>query len=247
MARAIARAVPKAAALRALPLLDLADPTALEEMGVMRLCAAAKTPFGPVASVVVARGAVPLAKHLLAGSQVRTGVAVADEDEIAAAIGAGAEEIELAFPLAAFRAGDRDGPRALIRRCRAACRRRDGANTLLKAVLETGQLSEPVLIREAAVLAIMSGADLIVTASGDFEPGTSLPGATAMVEAIAACRADRVWAGFKAAGLRTLGEAVGYLSLAERVLGAEFLGPATCRIAGPDLLGDIRAALGGRG
>ncbi len=112
-------------------------------------------------------------------------------------------------------------------------------------MLETGLLGDAATIRRAAADAIEAGADLVVTATGTREPGTTIQAATAVLDAIAASRSKRIWAGLKiAGGVGTLSEATAYLALAERRLGGEFLGPATFRLASPRLLDEALAALG---
>jgi deoxyribose-phosphate aldolase len=86
---------------------------------------------------------------------------------------------------------------------------------------------------------------MLATSSPATQPGSSLPAAKTILEAIKAARLARRWIGFKAAGgIRALAEAEPYLSLAQRMLGTEFLSPATLRLGGDDLLDDIAAALG---
>jgi deoxyribose-phosphate aldolase len=247
----------KTAAQRALPLIDL---TNLEEdaddAAIETLCARAKTPFGPVAAVCVRPRFVPLAKERLAGSTVRVAavanfpVGAPDVDaalaEVEATVAAGADEIDLVFPYAAFLAGDREVGKRMVRAARRACRGRQGGAALLKVILETGRLGDAAAIGAAAADAIDAGADFIKTSTGKTEPGATLPAAQAMLEAIRQARRRRIWSGFKAAGgIRTLAEATPYMALAERLLGAEFVGPATFRLGASRLLDDVLRAIGG--
>jgi deoxyribose-phosphate aldolase len=226
LAEGVAGARPKAAALRILPLIELSGP---EDIAI--LCAKAKTPFGPLAAVRVAPALVATAKAILAGSLVGVSTTAASVAEVAAAVAAGADEVEIADA-------------ALTRQCRIACRRPGGANASLTVNLETGRIGDAAIIRAAAAAAIDAGADRVATASGAVEPGTSLTAAQAILEAIAAARSRRIWAGIKiAGGIRTLSEAIGYLALGERLLGSEFLSPATFRFGSAELLDDLRAAL----
>jgi deoxyribose-phosphate aldolase len=247
----------KTAAQRVLPLIDLTDlDENADEAAIEKLCAKAKTPFGPVAAICVFPRFVPLCKERLAGSTVRI-AAVAnfpagapDVDaaaaETAAAIAAGADEIDLVFPYRAFLAGDRETGKRMVRAARQACRGRAGGAALLKVILETGQLGDAAAIRLAAGDAIDAGADFVKTSTGRTEPGATLQAAQAMLEAIAAARRRRIWAGFKASGgIRTLAEATPYLGLADRLLGAEFVGPATFRFGASRLLDDVLRAIGG--
>jgi deoxyribose-phosphate aldolase len=246
----------KTAARRLMPLIDIAalDDTA-GEAAIRQLCARARTAAGPVAAVCVPPRFVALAKSLLTHSAVRVATtanfphggadSAAAERETADAAASGADEIELVFPHRAFLAGDAQAGRELVRRCRQACRRSRSAAALLKVVLETGQLGDAATIRRAASDAIEAGADLVATATGTCEPGTTVQAATAVLDAIAASRGKRIWAGLKiTGGVGTLSEATAYLALAERRLGGEFLGPATLRLAAPRLLDEALAALG---
>ncbi|MDB5409622.1 MAG: deoC [Rhodospirillales bacterium] len=228
MAEGVTGANPKAAALRILPLLELAGPDEIHA-----LCRRAKTPYGPVAAVCVASRFVSLAKEILAGSLVRVATTAENAEAVAAAVAAGADEVEIAF-----------GDAAMVRQCRAACRRAGGANALLTVNIESGRIGDLSRIRTAALAAIDAGADLVATASDGVEPGATIAAAQAILEAVAASRARRIWAGIKVVGgIRTLSEAVAYLGLAERLLGSEFLSPATFRFGSAVLLDDLQAAL----
>lgn len=256
MADGIATANAKMAARRVLPLLDLSGLDEMaDEASIRGLCARARTPAGPVAAVCVLPRFVTLAKHELAHSAVRVATVANFPDGAAdpasavmqteEAIAAGADEVEIVFPYNAFLAGDARLARELVRQCRRACRRPDGNSTLLKVILETGRLGDPATIRRAATDAIEAGADLVSTSTGKREPGATLAAATAMLEAIAASRSKRIWAGIAVAGsIRTLSEATAYMALGERLIGSEFLGPATFRIGSSLLLADVLAALG---
>jgi deoxyribose-phosphate aldolase len=232
LAEGVAGANPKAAALRILPLLELRG-DASDEAGIRLLCARAKTPYGPLAAVAVAPRFVTFAKELLVGSLVRVATAAETVEDVAGMVASGADEVEIALL---------DG--TPVRQCRIACRRADGANALLTVNLESGRIGDPTRIRAAALAAIDAGADLLATASGRVEPGATPAAAQAMLEAIAAARGRRIWAGIKVAGgIRTLSEAIAYLALGERLLGSEFLGPASFRFGSAELLDDLHAAL----
>ncbi len=250
MADPIRRADSRQAALRALPLLDLTNlDESCDERAIEALCRRARTPAGPVAAVCVYSRFIAQAKGLLTHSDIRVATVAnfpagaadpkAAADETAAAVAAGADEVDVVFPYAAFLAGDAEMARKLVRACRAAARPR-----LLKVILETGKLGDTATIRRAATLAIEAGADFVKSSTGKTEPRATLPAAMAMLDAIAAARTRRLWAGLKVAGgIRTLSEATGYMALAEQKLGPEFLSPATFRIGASRLLDDILAAL----
>jgi deoxyribose-phosphate aldolase len=240
-------------AAAALALLDLAraEPV-LEEKDVALLCGRARTPFGPVASVAVPPSRVALARERLAASGARITVSPADARDaqhlaalIHEGVAAGAEEVEIAYPAALLLAGDRDGAKSIVRLARDAARPKGSPRALLKVSLEAGRLRDLVLVRQAADDAITAGADMLATSSLATQPGSRLPAAKAILEAIKTARLNRLWIGFKAAGgIRALAEAQPYMALAERMLGTEFVSPATFRLGGDELLDDLAATLG---
>ena len=66
-----------------------------------------------------------------------------------------------------------------------------------------------------------------------------------MLDAIAAARSRRIWAGLKVSGgIRALAEAAPFVALAEGRLGAEFINPGTFRIGASRLLDDALGVLG---
>jgi deoxyribose-phosphate aldolase len=239
------RDVLRRVARRVIPVLDLTDlDEGCDEAGARVLCEKARTRFGPVAAVCLWPRFVPLAKVLLAASDVRVATVAnfpsgaADPAsaarETAEAVTAGADEIDIVFP---FDAPDQ-GP-ALLRACRQAAGRK-----LLKVILETGRLGDAAAIRRAAAAAIDAGADFVKTSTGKREPGATPDAARAICEAILASRAQRRWAGLKVSGgVRSLADANTYFAIAEGMLGPEFIGPGTFRIGASKLLDVCLAAL----
>jgi deoxyribose-phosphate aldolase len=225
-------------AQRLLPLLDLTGHD-VDDTGVRRLCARARTPAGNVAAVCVPPRFVPLAKELLKGSAVPVS-ALASEDP-AALVAAGVDEIDLALPFEQLRDGDRTALAALVASARAAA----GRQLLLKVILETGLLADPARIRAAAEAAIEGGADMLVTASETAQPGASVEAAAILLKVIADRPPRHRWIGFKAAGgVRTLSDAQPYLALYDRMLGEGAASAAGFRVGGDALLNDLLLALG---
>lgn len=243
-----AAADPIAAAGRALPLLDLTD---LSDDGtaaaIKRLCAKAVTPFGHVAAVCIYARFIPVAKPLLAGGPVRIATVVnfpgGGEDteavarETAAAIEAGADEIDLVLPYRALAAGRADVAARQIARIRDVA-----AGVTLKVILETGELADPDLIRQASDLALAAGADFLKTSTGKVAVNATPEAAEIMLGAI---RASGRPAGFKAAGgIRRTADAAAYLAIADRIMGVDWARPATFRFGASGLLDDLHATLG---
>jgi deoxyribose-phosphate aldolase len=156
--------------------------------------------------------------------------------ETAAAIAAGAGEIDVVFPYREFLAGNSAGALELVRACRAAC----GARALLKVILETGQLGSADQIHRAAEMAIEGGADFLKTSTGKTEPGATLEAAAFMLDAIvdAASRGQRI--GFKVSGgIRTLAQARAYLELYESRFGSGSARPSNFRIGASALMHEL--------
>ncbi|MEX1994328.1 MAG: deoxyribose-phosphate aldolase [Steroidobacteraceae bacterium] len=151
------------------------------------------------------------------------------------AIAAGADEIDLVFPWRAYVSGDREAGPLMLQQCKASCGTRP-----LKVILETGELGDPLLIREVCGTALEAGADFVKTSTGKGRVGATLDAAQVMLE----CLCERGRGGFKAAGgVRTLTQAAAYLELADRICGAGWATAARFRIGSSALLGEARAAL----
>lgn len=248
----LAEAARRHAAARSLPLVDLTDLSdGCTGEAVDALCDRAATPFGPVAAVCLWPRHVARARHRLGPSPIRIATVVnfphggtdiaATVAETQRTIEDGADEIDLVLPYRSLLAGDRAAAAAMVAAVRVAC----PAPTLLKVILETGRLETPAAIRTAADLAIDAGADFIKTSTGKVEINATPEAAEVMLEAI---RASGRRCGFKAAGgIRTTADAGRYLSIADRLFGETWVGPATFRFGASGLLDDLLAHLGAPG
>ena len=117
-----------------------------------------------------------------------------------------------------------------MRRCKEAC-----GSKPLKAIIESGELADPLLIREICVAALDAGADFVKTSTGRSRVGATPEAAQAILE----CLRERGRGGFKAAGgIRTLEQARGYFELAERICGTGWATPARFRIGSSTLMVD---------
>lgn len=152
------------------------------------------------------------------------------------AIAAGADEIDLVFSWRAYVAGDRESGSIIVERCKEAC-----GSRILKAIIESGELGDPLLIREICLAAVDAGADFVKTSTGRSRVGATPEAAQAILE----CLRERGRGGFKASGgIRTLREARVYLELAERICGAGWATPARFRIGSSSILGETRGSAG---
>ena len=101
----------------------------------------------------------------------------------------------------------RAGPRRSRRR--SARSRTPAAAATLKAILETGELRDPALIRRAADEALAGGADFLKTSTGKVAVNATPEAAEILLEAIRASGRD---VGLKpAGGVRTTADAGAYL------------------------------------
>lgn len=241
----------RSAAARALACLDLTDlDEACDAAAVDALCRRARTPHGPVAAVCVWPRFVARCRAALVGSGIRVATVVnfpsGDEDVIAVrnmsrqAMIDGADEIDMVVPWRALVAGRPEAVAATVYEVRDAAGRRK-----LKAILETGELKDPGLIRQAADQAIAGGADFLKTSTGKVAVNATPEAAEILLAAI---RDSGRTVGLKpAGGVRTTADAAGYLELCDRMMGAGWATPSRFRIGASGLLTALLATLDGAG
>jgi deoxyribose-phosphate aldolase len=239
-------------AKRALSLLDLTDLTDdCDAAAIEKLCAQAQTPFGPTAAICIWPRFVAQARGILGPGhavKIATVVNFPSGDLVVAdvlaetrqAIADGADEIDLVIPYRDFISGDEGAVTDMVSAVKAVCT----PPVILKTILETGELKDPALIREASDLAIAAGADFIKTSTGKVSVNATLQAAEIMLNAI---KASGKPVGFKpAGGVRTVTDAGEYLALAASILGEGWATPRTFRFGASGLLGDILSVLGGQ-
>lgn len=232
-------------------ILDLMDLTNLDdactETDVDRLCARAHGPHGNVAAVCVWPRFVARAVRQLSGTGIHIATVVnfpsGDDEpaEVVALIGRcladGADEIDVVLPYKKFLDGRLDEVVVALDTIRAAVPR----TAHLKVILETGELSEPEVIRRAARLAIDHGADFIKTSTGKTKVSATTESARIMLEVIA----DSIRpVGLKpSGGIRTLRDAEQYLDLADDIMGPTWVSSETFRFGASGLLDSLEAEL----
>ena len=236
-------------AVKALTCLDLTnlDDDCTED-DIRALAARGVTPHGAVAALCVWPRFVRLAREAAAPDikiatvvAFPTGLETAEEaiDETAAAMRAGADEIDVVIPYRALMEGREERVLARVERVKRASH---GAP--VKAILETGMLGSAELTRKAADLALQGGADFLKTSTGKVPVNATLSAAETLLTAIK--ESDRPGVGFKAAGgIRTLEDAEAYLGLADEIMGEGWAGPSTFRFGASGLLDALLAAIAG--
>jgi deoxyribose-phosphate aldolase len=236
-------------------LISLTDLTSLNESddaaSVRTLSALAReAPVKPAAVCIWGRW-VPVALEALQGAGIPVcavanfphGAGAPDvaAAEIAAAVAAGAAEVDVVFPYRAMLAGDSGVGLALVRACREAC----GERALLKVILETGQLLGAENIRHAAEVAIDGGAQFLKTSTGKTQPAATPEAAAVLLEVIAAASRRGRSIGFKASGgIRRIEDARVYLTLYEQKFGSGNASASNFRIGASGLFQELTAALG---
>jgi deoxyribose-phosphate aldolase len=202
-----------------------------------------------VAAVVLYPPLVAMAAERLKGTGVRVATVIGFPApaeplakrlaEIHAALDAGADEIDIVLDREAFLAGRKEEAGEQISRAKEAA-----GPAILKVILETGELGSGERIREAAMLAMSSGADFLKSSTGKTGTGATPEAALAMMEAVRGFHEQGGRAvGVKlSGGIRTTGQAMGYLEMLRETLGEDWLTPDRFRIGASALLDDLVAS-----
>lgn len=145
------------------------------------------------------------------------------EASINSSIAQGAAEIDVVFPYPAYLAGEKAEAIDFVKKCRKICER-----VILKVILETGVLAEDSVIQAASRAVLAEGVDFIKTSTGKKGVGATLLAANLMLQVIKEVNPE---AGFKASGgIRSLESALGYVELAEKIMGKAWVTPQHFRI-----------------
>lgn len=227
------------------------------EQSIATLCQQAVTPEGTVAAICVYPRFIGIVSDTLRDLQISEQVAIATvvnfphgkhgigevERDIAAAVQAGAQEIDLVLPYRQLMAGDDAFALAMVHAAKGVCAGMRGKRAILKVIIESGELATPGFINQACELAIAGGADFIKTSTGKVAINATLSAAEIMLKAIRASGKD---VGFKAAGgVRTTADAQQYLQLATTIMGSDWVRPNHFRFGASSLLNQLLDTLGG--
>jgi deoxyribose-phosphate aldolase len=238
----------------AIRMIDLTTLEGQDTPGKVRaLCAKGRRPdptdptCPAVAAICVYGDLVPTAVEALADSGVLvaavatafpSGRAPLDVKlaDVAAAVEAGADEIDMVIDRGAFLAGRYLDVHDEIAATRQAC-----GDAHLKVILETGELATYDNVRRASWLAMLAGADVIKTSTGKVSPAATLPVTLVMLEAVRDFRAQTdIQVGVKAAGgIRSAKDAVRYLVMVNETCGDDWLSPEWFRFGASSLLNDL--------
>ena len=230
------------------------------DRGRRPLSRALEPPIPPVAAICVYPSMVRTAKNRLAGTNIKVAsVATAFPSgqtpietrlaEVAAAVEAGADEIDMVINRGAFLSGRYDVVQAEIEAIKRAC-----GPAHLKIILETGELGTLDQVRLASDLAmeaatsaphadsgIQDGEIFIKTSTGKISPAATMPVVLVMLEAIRDhFDSTGVRIGMKpAGGIRASKPALHHLVMVQETLGVDWLRPSLFRFGASSLLDDL--------
>jgi len=207
----------------------------------------ANTQHGPVASVCVYPQFARLAVAQMDGSKVKVGTvanfpqgAQSLDDvlvQMGSAIEDGVNEIDVVFPYERYLAGERHYAHTFVEACKAVC----GDKVTLKVILETGALSDPAIIADAAYDVLAAGADFIKTSTGKDIEGATLQAAATMLLVIRHIEPQlKHHVGMKVSGgIRDMQTAAQYIALADNIMGREWVSAKTFRIGASKLVENL--------
>ena len=161
--------------------------------------------------------------------------------EAAMAVESGADEVDVVISVGELMDGEVDRMGGTLELLREEV----GEETVLKVILETGALGTPERIRDAALVAMMAGADFVKTSTGKIDVAATPEAVVVMCEAVRDFyeRTGRKVGVKVAGGVRTPAEASLYYTIVEQLLGREWLGPKLFRIGASGLLDNLVEAL----
>ena len=178
----------------------------------------------PEVKIAAVSGGFPHAQTFMEVKIAEAGLCIAD----------GADEIDMVLSVGKFLEGN-------LEECADEITEMKGCvgDKVLKVILETCLLGRLELISEASLLAMVCGADFIKTSTGKEKTGATPEGAWAMCKSIRQFfEREGVKVGFKAAGgIRKIEDAMRYLTIAEMILGKEWIEEGKFRIGTSGLEG----------
>lgn len=248
--------------------LSMIDLTTLEgkdsDEKVRSLCRKAITPWEgeitpplpSVAAVCVYPSLVRIASRSLEGSEVKVASVATGFpsgqfplsvrlDDVAKAVEAGADEIDMVINRGAFLSGHYEEVAEEIKQVRLAC-----GKAHLKIILETGELETLENVRAASDLVIEAAASagpiadgevFIKTSTGKVSPAATMPVTLVMLDAIQAYfDKTGIRIGMKpAGGIRTAKQSLHYLVMVKETLGMDWLTPKLFRFGASSLTNDV--------
>ncbi|XP_064542845.1 deoxyribose-phosphate aldolase-like [Drosophila montana] len=158
-------------------------------------------------------------------------------EEISYAVDAGATEIDIVINRQLALVGDWQGVYDEVVLMRQAC----GTRAHLKTILAVGELGSMENVYKASMVCMLAGADFIKTSTGKEAVNATLPVGLVMIWAIQEFkRLTGQIVGLKpAGGIRTVRDAIAWMTLVKNTLGMHWLQPELFRFGASGLLDDI--------
>lgn len=228
-----------------IPLIDLTSLNADDnEASIIMLCQKAQTPLGEVASVCIYPQFVTLTVELLKKTSIKIDTVVnfpsGDSTlfdtlhQIETALSEGANEIDMVFPYRTYIEGEKNKALEFVVKAKALCKH----PIVLKVIIETGELSSPILIKKITEDVIQAGADFIKTSTGKTKQGATLEAAEIILMTLKEQANTHV--GLKiSGGIRTVEHSLSYIQLASDIMGNHWVRPSVFRIGASQLLDEI--------
>lgn len=162
-------------------------------------------------------------------------------EEIRFAIDQGATEIDIVIDRGLVLRGEWETLYNEIVEMRKVC----GKNVHMKTILAIGECGNYENIYKSSMVAMIAGADFIKTSTGKESVNATLQVGLVMIRAIQDFyKLTKRKIGFKpAGGVRTLQDAIAWMSLIKSTLGAEWLQPNLFRFGASGLLDDIEKTI----
>ncbi|USQ77220.1 deoxyribose-phosphate aldolase [Ornithinimicrobium cryptoxanthini] len=156
--------------------------------------------------------------------------------DVADAVNAGADEIDMVIDRGAFLFGDYLSVFDQIVAVKEAC-----GDARLKVIMETGELVTYDNVRRASYLSMLAGGDFIKTSTGKVAPAATLPVTLIMLQAVRDWREQTgQMVGVKpAGGIRTSKDAIKFLVTVHEVAGEDWLDNHWFRFGASSLLNDL--------
>lgn len=160
--------------------------------------------------------------------------------EVEIAVNSGADEIDMVINRGAMLEEDLSRVFLEIKAVKQAC-----GKAHLKVILETSDLEDLKIIKQASLLAMEAGADFIKTSTGKGSTGASIAGAIVMCNAIKEFyKSTNRKVGFKpAGGISDVETAARYIDVVRAILGEEWVNPGLFRIGASSLANKVLAEI----
>lgn len=227
--------------------LDLTSLSGDETSAVItRLCEKAYSrTLGNVAAICVYPKWVKQVKAATAGSKIAVATVLNFPEgnqpistvlsDLQKVVADGADEVDVVIPYPSIQLGHTQSAFDLL-----AAIKRQAPEVKLKAILETGMLSDEA-IKLAAETAMAAGADFLKTSTGKVPVGATLAAAKTLLNCIAEHqRKTGHWVGFKASGgVKTQEQAQSYWDLAVELCGKNYVTSAYFRLGASSLVDNL--------